>query len=298
LAKPHSERYLERGLARHSHDFATVPPAMRTLQRYLGWAAVPNLSIWLIALQVVGYVSMFVPMRRLNQLEIIERMTLYPDRVLAGEWWRVFTFLCFPPLSNPVFAFFIWWFFHLMGTYLENYWGTFRFNLYVWIWWLATVAMSLATQSAPPENYLLQQSIFLAFARLLPEFVIYIFWVLPIQARWVAWLTWLSLIYTFCVTDWGSRGMLLAALANYLLYFATEIYRQTDSGRRRVLFAAKYRRPRPAFRHQCVVCGATDQSHPDAEFRYCSQCAGQACYCDAHVRDHEHLEEAEADDQS
>jgi hypothetical protein len=42
-------------------------------------------------------------------------------------------------------------------------------------------------------------------------------------------------------------------------------------------------------RHVCYVCGKTDKSHPDLDFRYCSQCAGDQCYCPEHIRNHAHV---------
>ncbi|MFV0446335.1 MAG: hypothetical protein ACK5Q5_22405 [Planctomycetaceae bacterium] len=270
---------------------------MRYLQRYLGWATIPNLTTWLIALQVCGYLCLYLPNRGLNQAEIIERMQLLPDRILAGEWWRVVTFLCFPPVTNPIFAFFAWWFFYLMGTYLEAYWGAFKFNVFVWIWWAGTVAVSVITGKPPAANYFLQQSVFLAFAYLLPDFVIQLFFILPVKVKWLAWFTWAMLLFNLIVTDWPMRFAILAGVGNFIVYFWRDVLSGADTSRRRVLFAARMNRPKPAWRHRCVVCGATDRSHPDADFRYCSQCAGQACYCDVHLKDHVHLvaEPAETD---
>jgi hypothetical protein len=41
--------------------------------------------------------------------------------------------------------------------------------------------------------------------------------------------------------------------------------------------------------HQCRVCGLTSDNAPQMQFRYCSKCDGDACYCSAHLRDHEHV---------
>ena len=45
-----------------------------------------------------------------------------------------------------------------------------------------------------------------------------------------------------------------------------------------------------AFNHRCTVCGRTDISHPDLEFRYCSRCNGYFCYCQDHINNHTHVE--------
>ena len=44
------------------------------------------------------------------------------------------------------------------------------------------------------------------------------------------------------------------------------------------------------FTHRCAVCGRTDVSDPDLEFRYCSRCNGYFCYCEDHISNHTHVE--------
>lgn len=38
-----------------------------------------------------------------------------------------------------------------------------------------------------------------------------------------------------------------------------------------------------------MVCGKTDVTNPEEEFRYCSQCKGYACYCSEHILNHTHI---------
>ena len=40
--------------------------------------------------------------------------------------------------------------------------------------------------------------------------------------------------------------------------------------------------------HKCVVCGITEKEDPKMDFRYCSKCSGKKCYCENHIRNHEH----------
>ena len=42
------------------------------------------------------------------------------------------------------------------------------------------------------------------------------------------------------------------------------------------------------YRHKCCVCGRTDQSDPELEFRYCSKCIGPFEYCSDHIYTHVH----------
>ena len=45
------------------------------------------------------------------------------------------------------------------------------------------------------------------------------------------------------------------------------------------------------YTHRCTICGRTDVTDPDLEFRYCSRCNGYHCYCEDHINNHPHIEE-------
>lgn len=49
--------------------------------------------------------------------------------------------------------------------------------------------------------------------------------------------------------------------------------------------------PKP--RHRCEVCGRTDISNPELEFRYCTKCHGNHEYCMDHLYNHKHHTEDE-----
>jgi ribosomal protein L37AE/L43A len=41
-------------------------------------------------------------------------------------------------------------------------------------------------------------------------------------------------------------------------------------------------------RHICTVCGITDKSHREMDFRYCTKCDPPVAYCMDHLTTHEH----------
>ena len=43
-----------------------------------------------------------------------------------------------------------------------------------------------------------------------------------------------------------------------------------------------------AARHKCSICGQTELSNPNLEFRYCSKCVGNYEYCQEHLFTHTH----------
>jgi len=78
-------------------------------------------------------------------------------------------------------------------------------------------------------------------------------------------------------------------VCNVLLYFRREILVAVRHGHRSMGRSAREFKESGKALHCCRVCGATEKSHPDYEFRYCSKCSRKACYCMAHLQEHEHI---------
>src|SRR5262245_35571937 len=111
----------------------------RRLRRY----AVPHITLGVILCQAYVFMVGWV------KPEFVESLVLLPGRVLEGEWWRPLTFFLIPPIGNLICAIFGWYLFYLMGTALEGYWGTFRYNVFLLVGCVATVAASFAAPEWP-----------------------------------------------------------------------------------------------------------------------------------------------------
>ena len=257
------------------------------LERKIGRYAPANVTIYLIAGQTLFYV-MFMTGRLDRSVTL-----LAADLLLQGEWWRLVTFLFDPPLSNPFFAFFAWYLFYLMGSALEEQWGKFRYNIFLLIGCFMTVAVAFLTPASTVSNVFVGGSVFLAFAFLYPDFTLNIFFVLPVRIKWLALITWLGYGYQILFGAWHTRLLVLASICNFLLFFARDILWMVKSGKRRMGWQARQpsRRDDGPF-HRCTVCGITDKSNPQMDFRYCPDCAGQHGYCQEHIQNHEHLKQA------
>lgn len=255
------------------------------LEKKFGSWALPNVTIYLIAGQTLLFV-LFMSGK-------LDRGLTYfsADRLLAGDYWRLLTFALEPPSQSLIFAFFAWYLFYLMGSALEQHWGTFRYNVYLLLGYLLTIAVSFLAPAYPASNAFIGGSVFLAFAFLYPDFSLLIFFVLPVKIKWLALLTWLGYGYLLLVGDWHSRLLILASVGNFLLFFAKDLRRQAGSGRRRQAWqAGQAAARREEIRtHRCTTCGITEQSHPDMDFRYCPQCDGQYGYCRDHIFSHAHV---------
>jgi hypothetical protein len=276
----------------------SIRHAMSILSRLdakFGRFAVPNLTVVLIVGQVLAYVT-----QQLNPAQpgfnVLERIRMYPERVLAGEYWRLITFLFDPPTRNLIFAVFFWYLFYLMGTTLEVTWGTFRYNVFMLIGYIASIACAFggyfaqgAAAGLPASSGFLYGTVFLAFARFFPDFTLYVMFVIPIKIKWLALVQWIGYAIGFLFGGWMERAMIVASVSNYLLFFGRDIWLGVKQGHRRMRHQARALRAPPRIVHACRTCGITSDDAPHMQFRYCSKCEGGSCYCPAHLHDHEHV---------
>jgi hypothetical protein len=252
---------------------------LENLERKFRRYAVQNVTLYLILGQVLFFVFALSGS--------LERVVLIPDRVLTGEWWRLITFLFIPPASSPIFVFFAWYLFYLMGNALEGHWGAFRYNLFLLIGYVITVAVSFILPMYPATNVFIGGSVFLGFAFLYPDFQLYIFFILPVKIKWLALLTWIGYAYEVLFGSWSTRLFVLASISNFLLFFGRDIAWRMKTGKRVMAAQARQFTGKKEAFHTCAACGITDLSHPQMEFRYCPECAGLG-YCKDHILNHEH----------
>jgi hypothetical protein len=256
------------------------------LDKKIGRYAVQNLTIYLIAGQSFFYI-MYLTGR-------LDRTATYfsADLLMAGEWWRILALPFDPPRQSLIFTLVAWYFFYMIGTTLEAHWGAFRYNAYIFTGCLITVAVSFLFPGYPVSNVFLVGSVFLAFATLFPDYQILLFFVLPVRMKWLALLTWIGYGYQFLLGPWPTKLLIMAAISNFLIFFAQDIVINLRYGRRQfakkaVRATAARKEPGPI--HRCTTCGITDASHPDMDFRYCPQCEGTQGYCRDHIFSHEHV---------
>ena len=133
------------------------------------------------------------------------------------------------------------------------------------------------------SNRMLIASLFFAFARFYPDEIIYVLFILPVKIKWLAWIFAAFLLLGFVLNSNSYRAALIAAFANYFIFFGPEIIRQATHRRevstRRRRFEEHSRSTDDAL-HRCAVCGATELSDPSLDFRVARD--GEE-YCMAHL---------------
>jgi len=190
-----------------------APQWLIRLEKVLGWIAVPNLAILLITLQVAGF--LFIN----YQPEWALQLALIPDAVLAGEYWRVITFLALPLSTSPIWMLFVLLFVYMIVNLLEQEWGAFRTTLYVLVSWAVTVAFSMVTGYPVLSAEHFESSLFLAAAMLYPEMPISLFFVIPAKMKWLAGVSIVFVILEMIQGSWLDRFHILAIYSNVILFF-------------------------------------------------------------------------------
>ena len=265
------------------------------LQRKFGRYAVPNLMLYIIILNAAGFLI----------YQVNPRMLAYLcwdfNAILHGQVWRLVTFIMYPFsasfLSFVLFAFV----YYSIGSALERTWGVFRFNLYIYTGLLGHIAGAILVYLCFGINtYMLNTgylntSLFLALAMTYPEMQFYLMFLIPIKAKWMAFVSIAYLVVSLITGSASTRVMIVMSLLNFILFaalmFKNSRFNPKDFGRR-MEFRQKMRGPaaRPQRQvHKCTVCGRTDAEYPDLEFRYCSKCAGAHEYCMEHLYTHIHI---------
>jgi len=264
------------------------------LNRRIGRYAIPKLGLIIVLFQAVAYVAdMGTPA---GHLPLSNMLQLDLDQVRAGEVWRLVTFVIIPPPVSPLFVLCGLYFFWMMSSALEAQWGAFRFNVYLAVSWAMTLGTTVilalfdpTLMHANPQNAWMLGSVFLAFAWLWPNFVILLFFIIPVKIKYLALVTWLFYILTLATGSNLDRGLVVAAIANFLLFFGFDIVRRMRSGHRQMAAkVAEVRNAQIPF-HRCAVCGVTETSDPTAHYRICAVCRPAREYCMVHLKEHQHV---------
>jgi membrane associated rhomboid family serine protease len=259
------------------------------LERKFGRFAIPGLMKYIVTLNGLVYLLMYLDRTGVY----VRTLTLVPQLVLAGEYWRLITYILIPPSAGPLFILFILYFYYLIGNTLEQEWGSFKFNLFYLCGMFGTTLGAFISGSATTSLYL-NLSLFLAFAQLYPDFEMLLFFILPVKIKYLAWLQWAFIGLTVLTAAFPDKIAALASVTNFLIFFGKDFFSHAKLNNRSYHRRRQFRSesvPAKAAFHKCTVCGRTELDDPKLEFRYCAQCDGDHEYCMEHLKNHEHIKE-------
>lgn len=251
------------------------------MERKFRWLAIPHLTMWLVGMQVFFFAFGLAGFP-------VEMLQLMPTKVFEGEVWRLISWIFQPPTYQfNIFIIFGWILLYVYGTALEEEWGEFRYTIYVLIGFVLTIfasfiAMLLLGRQGETywvTNVYVLTSIMFAFARRNPDFTLMLFFVLPVKIKWIAYVIGAFFALTFLAGGIVTKLEIAAAVANFFIFFGREMVSNVKRDQRRRSYHAQARVDETEAFHRCVICGATDQSHPDRQFFYQK---GRG-YCEEHA---------------
>ena len=285
---------------------------------------IPNLMLYIALGNAIVLIMSMVN----GGVALYELLCFDKGKILQGQVWRLVTYV-FTQSGGGYLSLLFLYFFYMLGRHVESSMGTLKFNLFYFSGVILMDVFAMIFCPILPENgilteemasflitvlseysqmaYYLHLSLILAFATLYPESRFMIFFIIPIKA-WVIALIYLLLeciaIFnlSYPVLYFPHNLFPLVALGNYLLFVGGDIknliplsWRMKRSKRKPQKEPIQFTRPEPGpyakpYTHRCTVCGRTDVSNPELEFRYCSQCNGYHCYCEEHIHNHQHIE--------
>ena len=268
---------------------------------------IPNLMLYIaLGSALVNVLSMIDGSSLLYYVLCFDRAS-----ILHGQVWRLITYPLTFSGGNILITAIALLCYYSLGRAIENIWGTLRFNLF---YFTGVVLMDIYCMifGGQADVSHLNLSLFLAYATLFPNAQFLFLYIIPVKA-WVFAVVDLALVAIGLFTyPFPYNFFSVIALANYFLFFGKDICNVFPISWRinaRRLFKRKPAKktgtiPFPSagsyeattaqvkapYTHRCTVCGRTDISDPDLEFRYCSRCNGYHCYCQNHIDNHTHIE--------
>lgn len=233
------------------------------IEKRFGKLAIPGLIRYLIGFNALVFVLLLL------EPSYAFYLALDPGRVFAGEIWRVVTWIFLPPTTSLIWILFALLFLWTLGEGLERAWGSFRFTFFYLLGWFLCTASGLVFGSGSASVFL-NVTLLFAFATIYPNTVFYLFLILPVKVKWIAWLTFgIFVLPAFLMLPLSQKGIIFAAMANYLLFFGPTIVRsmktQAEVAQRRQKFESA--KMQEYTLHRCVTCGRTEISDPGLDFR-------------------------------
>lgn len=277
------------------------------LERKYGRYAIHNLSAYIIALYVAGYLFQLFSPQFLNYL------TLEPYYILHGQIWRLVTWIIIPPSDLGLFTIIMLFFYYSVGNTLEKTWGAFRYNVYIFSGMIftvlgafilygiyrATTSMYFMVRMGEAfSTYYVCTSIMLAFAATYPNAQVLLYFFIPLKIKWLGIFYGVLILVNLVQTSWPGRIVIISSLLNFVVFFLSSRnvrhYSPKEQARRREFKKAVNPRQTKSAdgkitRHKCAVCGRTELDGDNLEFRFCSKCDGNYEYCQDHLFTHEHV---------
>lgn len=280
---------------------------LNKLERKWGKYAIPSLMLYIM----LGQTAVLLITLLTRNTFIVNWLYFEPQLILKGQIWRLVSFVFIPNTFSPIWFMFAAFLYYSIGSALEHVWGSFKFNVYYLLGMLFNMLGLIAVQllfypsdytasllyvsSYSSITFYLNLSLFLAYAVLFPDVQFLLYMIIPIKVKYLAYIDIAFLVFQFISSHAADRVLIAVSLLNFFLFFGSQLFKKHHLTPTQKNFRAAKKKelkqgpPIAVAFHKCTVCGKTELTDPDMEFRYCSKCNGAHEYCMDHLHNHEHL---------
>jgi hypothetical protein len=193
---------------------------LNKLERKFGKFAIHNFILSLTILMACVALLDFFATYTHSVINIANYLNFDRDLILQGQVWRVISFIIMPPPISILFIVFVLYMFFIFGKSLEDEWGSFKLNIYYLIGIIGAIIGGFITGST--TNTYLSLSIFLAFAVINPDYRIFIFFVLPVKVKYLAYIDALFYVLSLIIFPIEYKIACVFSIVNFLVFFGPE----------------------------------------------------------------------------
>lgn len=193
---------------------------LNKLERKFGKFCISNLMLYIVIGTAIVFAFWYIfPTLPLLQYFIFDR-----NAIFSGQIWRIVSFVFIPENADPIsmlFWLFLYW--HI-GSNLESYWGTFKFNVFYFSGVIFSIIGGFFTGFATAQ--FINLSLFLAMAAVAPNMELRLFYILPVKMKWLALVYVAMIIRSFILVGWSGKIAIAISLLNVILFFGGDFFRK------------------------------------------------------------------------
>lgn len=191
------------------------------LERKMPWLLTSNVYKYLTAIFLLGLIiDLFNPLFYLSYLSLNVKM------ILSGQVWRLITFIFYPPSSSRsiILSLLLIYVYYSLAKTLTMMWGDFKFNLYLLIGFLSQIIGAFFVYFVFGRNILILPtysffSMIMAFALSFPDAYFYIYFLIPIKAKYFAYVEIALYLVLFLSSGIADRVAIICSVVNVFVFF-------------------------------------------------------------------------------
>ena len=165
-------------------------------------------------------------MNLINPMFYYYYLSLNPSMILKGEIWRIFTFVFYPPTSSIsiVLSLLMIYVYYSITRTLTMIWRPFKFNLYMFIGYVSQIIGAFVVYFVMKRSIIMYPtytffSIIMACALTFPDATFYIYFLIPIKAKYFAYFEMAIYALIFISSGLPDRVAIICSVVNVYIFF-------------------------------------------------------------------------------